>query len=58
MWLVLSIVTLIFVAISWAILFHWNKFGRRAIAIVTAEAIYLAGAVFFVLGAIASIILF
>jgi len=58
LWFILSIVTFGFIIFSLMLFYHWNRFGRRAVAVSLAEAIYLAGSIFFILGAAASVVLF
>lgn len=58
LWLILSLVFLVFLVLSLILVFHWNKFGSHALAIGTAEAVYFFVSAFLILGAVASILLF
>lgn len=58
MWLFLVIVIAVFLIFSIILVYHWHKFGMRALAVGTAELIFFVGAFLLVLGASASIALF
>ncbi|GEM_PF-3966058 len=58
LWLILSVVFLIFLIFSLILVYHWNKFGFHALAVGVAEAVYFAVSIFLILGAVGSILLF
>ena len=58
LWLIFVLVLAIFLIFSLILVYHWNRFGMRALAIGTAELVFFAGGAFLLMGAAASIALF
>lgn len=59
LWIIFSFVFVIFAIMTLVLMYHWNKYGLwHNKGVFLAEAAYLLGSAFFILGAIASVLSF
>jgi len=58
LWLIFILTFVLFLVFSLILVYHWHRFGMRAKGIFLAESVYFSGSVFFLLGAVASVMLF
>lgn len=56
LWIVLVVATLIFVAVSAALVYHWRKYGMGVRRFIVVESIYIFVAILIVIMAVISIL--